>query len=224
MTWLALAVLGGIVGLDATSVAQAMISRPLVAGALTGALLGSPIEGILVGAILEVFDLAILPIGAARYPEGGTAAVAAAAGYIAAAADSATMPGMLLIAVVFGLAWERLAGTSVVLTRRANEALLHAGDPSDARSVERRHLLAIVADFVRGAGVTVVGAAAGSVLIAALGPVWAIGAPATLAILVFAGVVVLAGVLSLFGGWTERRNVFLLGVLCGSMVVMLLRS
>ena len=38
-----------------------MISRPLVAGALTGWLLGDPVTGLEVGAMLELFHLAGMP-------------------------------------------------------------------------------------------------------------------------------------------------------------------
>jgi mannose PTS system EIIC component len=65
---LAIMLLGGFVALDATSFPQVMISRPLVAGALTGFVLGDPVAGALVGGLLEVFHLSVLPIGAARYP------------------------------------------------------------------------------------------------------------------------------------------------------------
>ena len=71
-----LAIIGGIVGLDATSFPQAMLSRPLVAGALAGLVFHRPLEGMLIGAVIEIFDLSNLPIGAARYPDSGTATVA----------------------------------------------------------------------------------------------------------------------------------------------------
>jgi mannose/fructose/N-acetylgalactosamine-specific phosphotransferase system component IIC len=203
-----------------------MFSRPLVAGAITGALLGHPVEGVLVGAILEIFDLAILPIGAARYPEGGPAAVAAAAAYVAAGGDVGSAPGMLLMAVVFGLAWERVAGASVVLSRRITERFLLTEEPvtGDARHLERRHTLAMAIDFMRGTIVTLAGVVAGSILIAALGPLWPFGTTLTLGALVVSAALVLGGVLTVFGGFDERRNVFLIGVLCGSLALLLLRT
>jgi mannose/fructose/N-acetylgalactosamine-specific phosphotransferase system component IIC len=209
------------VGLDATAFPQMMFSRPLIAGAITGALLGQPVQGVMIGAILEVFDVAILPIGAARYPEGGPAAIAAATAYI----GSTGSPGALLLAAVFGLVWERVAGMTVVFARRANEAFLvrEAHGVPDHLLVERRHSLAMILDFLRGAFVTVAGIAMGSVLVARLEPLWPIGSAATLGAIVVAGTLVLGGTLTVFGGWVERRKVFLLGLLCGSLTLLLLR-
>ena len=70
-----LALLGGVLGLDATAVGQFMVSRPLVAGWIAGWMAGEPAMGITVGAILELFLLVSVPSGGARYPEGSTAAV-----------------------------------------------------------------------------------------------------------------------------------------------------
>ena len=84
MSWLAVSALGGLVGVDATTVAQTMISRPIIAATLTGVVVGRPAEALFLGAMLELFALVILPVGAARYPESGTAAVAAFAAYAGA--------------------------------------------------------------------------------------------------------------------------------------------
>jgi len=76
---LLLALLGGLLALESTSVGQLMLSRPLVAGTLTGWVMGSAAAGFAVGTILEVYLLVSLPVGASRYPEGGLATVIAAA-------------------------------------------------------------------------------------------------------------------------------------------------
>ena len=100
MSWLTLALLGGVVGLDATSFPQAMLSRPLIAATLAGWAFGRPGAGLLLGALIEMFSLVILPFGAARYPESGTAAAAAGAAY--AATEQGTSPeSLLLLALVF---------------------------------------------------------------------------------------------------------------------------
>ena len=78
--------------LDATSLGQFMISRPLVGGAITGWLLGDPVLGLEVGAVLELFHIAGLPAGGSRVPEAGPASVAAVA--VAASSGGATAPGV----------------------------------------------------------------------------------------------------------------------------------
>ena len=76
---MSLVVLGGLLALDATSVGQFMISRPLVAGTLTGWWLGDPALGLEIGAILELFHLAGVPAGGSRVPDTGPASVVAVA-------------------------------------------------------------------------------------------------------------------------------------------------
>jgi mannose/fructose/N-acetylgalactosamine-specific phosphotransferase system component IIC len=222
MSWLWIALVGGVVGLDSTSFPQIMISRPIVAGALTGLVLGHPVEGALVGLLLEVFHLSILPIGAARTPEAGTAAVAAAAAYLMGAPATPAAAGLLL-ALTFGLAWERVAGYSVVLERRTTERILHAGAVSGeaVEAIEQRHLTAMAVDLVRGALVGLAGAGAGSLLLRALGPLWALPRDVTLGMIGVCGAAVLAGSLVVFGGWTDRRKALLLGIACGSLALLL---
>jgi mannose/fructose/N-acetylgalactosamine-specific phosphotransferase system component IIC len=220
MNWPVLALIGGVVGLDATSFPQVMISRPLVAGILGGLAAGRPGAGIVFGAILEAFHLAVLPIGAARYPEAGTAAVAASFAFIAAGAGPE--PGALLLALGFALVWGRVAAGSVDLERRINERLVRGVDPGlGADSVAWRHGLAIALDFVRGGIVTVAGAALGWLLIgtllsfARLSPAVAQGGLA----LLLCGAT--AGALTVFGGFTERKASFLAGIVVGVLILLL---
>ena len=52
-------------------------------------------------------------------------------------------PAVLLLALIFGLVWQRLAGLTVVLGRYANERMVRAGRPGPARMdrlIEHRHL------------------------------------------------------------------------------------
>lgn len=62
---------GTVVGLDLVSVPQAMLSRPLVAGAVAGLLLGDAESGLRLGVVMELFALDVLPVGASRYPDYG---------------------------------------------------------------------------------------------------------------------------------------------------------
>ncbi len=217
MSWLAVVLWGGAVGVDATSFPQVMISRPIVAAPVTGLLLGQPLAGVAVGVLLEVFALVILPIGAARYPESGTAAVAATVAY-AGTAGAEPRPDLLLLAIVFALAWERVGGASVNALRRLNERLVaSAGDGRSlsGRRLEALQLAVLGLDFVRGALVTVVGAGVALVVLRQLGALWALGPVATVGVLGVAAAAMTGAALSLFDGWSERRIALGLGVLCG---------
>lgn len=218
-----LGVLGGLVGLDATSFPQVMISRPLVAGALTGLLYGQPAEGAMVGAILEIFDLGILPVGAARYPDSGTATVAAVAAYSSIPLH-ALDPGVLLLTVIFGLAWETVTGTSTVWLRRLNERLVLSTPRWHGRpglALERLHLTSMVLDFLRAAVLAVGGAALGTLVLQPAAGRWLLGSELAAAAITIAAAAVLGALVSIFGGWRERQRALLLGMLCGSLLLLL---
>ena len=73
--WVLLGALGAAVFLDAWPVGQTMLSRPIVVGPLAGLILGTPAEGVFWGAVFEAVYLGVLPVGAARYPDAGLAAL-----------------------------------------------------------------------------------------------------------------------------------------------------
>ncbi len=60
---LGIAFVGGVIGLDRTAAGQFMISQPIVAGPLTGWMLGEPTAGIIVGATLELIWVLDMPVG-----------------------------------------------------------------------------------------------------------------------------------------------------------------
>ena len=68
---------GTLVGVDLVSFPQAMLSRPLIAGAGAGLVLGEPVAGLQIGLLLELFALDVLPVGAARYPDYGPGVIGA---------------------------------------------------------------------------------------------------------------------------------------------------
>jgi hypothetical protein len=69
----ALVALGAVAFLDQWPAVQSMISRPIVLGPVVGAILGAPADGVLWGAAVETMQLAIQPVGAARYPDAALA-------------------------------------------------------------------------------------------------------------------------------------------------------
>lgn len=207
---------GGIVGLDTTSFPQAMISRPLVAGALAGWLAGIPAEGAMLGAVLEAFHLAILPIGAAKYPESGTATAAAVFALAWVGVDAAGSG--LLLAVTFALGWERLGGGSVNVLRHLNERIAPEGRVS-AAGVTARHTFALALDFLRGALITAAGAGAGYLWIRVLGTGWVFDAEMARGVVVASAAGCAAAALRVFGGWTTRWRYFVVGAVAGLILV-----
>ena len=149
---------GTLVGLDLVSVPQIMIARPLVAGAGAGLILGDIQLGLRLGVVFELFQLDVLPVGAARYPEYGPATVAAvSAGHLLAGA------GGLAIGALVGLPVAMLGGLSLHLLRRLNARAVHRAaaqiEQGDPRTLVRVHVGGIVRDAVRAALVTGVGLA-----------------------------------------------------------------
>jgi mannose/fructose/N-acetylgalactosamine-specific phosphotransferase system component IIC len=219
-----LAVLGAMVALDATSLGQLMLSRPLVAGTLAGAVVGLPLEGALIGAMLETLTLDILPVGAARYPETGTAAVLAVG--TLGVAHTVTTPVAILLTVTYGVAWQYLSGSTVIAGRYLNERLVHAGrggtEPRMDRLIEQRHVASMLLDVVRGALVTLAGLAVGVPLFRLALVHWQLSpAYAALAVAVCSAAA-LAATARLFAR-SRRSGVLLVVGLVGGTALMLLR-
>ncbi|MBI4543097.1 MAG: PTS sugar transporter subunit IIC [Gemmatimonadetes bacterium] len=168
---------GTLVGLDLVSVPQMMFSRPIVAGLLGGAVVGQPLAGLAVGALLELFAMETLPVGAVRYPDWGPGSVAA--GALAGAEAGGRSPAGLLavVLVVLGTAW--LGGWLMHVMRRANVASVAAWrvalDAGDARAVRRIQLEGLARDAGRAAVLTVLTLAAGQVLAGAFVSGWQAG-------------------------------------------------
>jgi mannose/fructose/N-acetylgalactosamine-specific phosphotransferase system component IIC len=214
-TWLFLTLLGGWVAADSTGAGQIMVSRPLVAATLAGWVAGSPEAGLLVGVVLEAFHLTVLPVGAARYPEGGPPAVVA--GGVFAVSDQ--HPGTLLAVVLFFLVWELVSGASVRGLRQVNSRLMHAGDVGIDSEVEleRRHLLAVVLDFGRGLVLVLLGLILLLLFLSVLSQVARPDAGASSVAVRFALIAMIAGAFRLFGG---RTRFFAAGAAAGLLFVL----
>lgn len=155
LLYLPLAVLGAVLGLDVVSFPQAMISRPIVASTLAGALVGQPQRGLMMGVLLEFFALESLPFGASRYPEWGSAAVVGGA-LFAAIPDGAA--GAMSVAAFAALVTASLGSSSMVLLRRWNGVLARGQQRRIARgsgsAVVALQLSGLSADFLRGGALT----------------------------------------------------------------------
>ena len=213
MELLQVSLLGGLLALDATSVGQFMASRPLVAGALTGLLLGEPAVGLSVGAILELYLLVSFPTGGSRFPEGATATV------VAVAAAGSGAGGTLALGVAVGLVWGQLAGVSITWLRHLNARLVP--DPArGAASVSRvsaAHLAAVGLDYARGVLVTLAGVLVALPVVRALASAWPIPADDTHGLLLVGAAVSVGILLGDLGGFRRHR-----GALAAGFVIALL--
>jgi PTS system mannose-specific IIC component len=204
--------LGGWLALDGTSVGQFMFSRPLVAGVLAGWLLGDPLGGMAVGAILELYLLVSFPTGGSRFPEGGTATVVAVA-----ASQVTDATGALPLAVAVGLVWGQLAGVSVTLMRQVNSRLVpEPGDRRpDARRIARSHMGAVLLDFLRGGVITFLGVVAGRAVVSTMHEPWALSPTASVGLLLVGGAASLGILLRDLGGFRKGRALFAAGLALG---------
>lgn len=210
MELLLVALAGGVLALDETSVGQFMVSRPLVAGALTGWILGDPVTGLVVGTFLEAYLLVSVPSGGSRHPEGATATVVAVA-----AATAAAAPGAVPLGVAVGLVWGQVAGFTVSLQRKLNGRIVPEPDARDPGRIVLAHSCAVALDFVRGAAVTLAGAWAGRWGVAELAAGWPLGAGDTVGLLLLGGAVSAGILLRSLGGFRRRRILFVAGMALG---------
>jgi mannose/fructose/N-acetylgalactosamine-specific phosphotransferase system component IIC len=219
--WIALVALGAVVTLDVTSVGQFMISRPLVSGILAGAALGDAQAGLVVGGVLEAAHLGGLPVGGARLPDPGPAAVPGVAAAVAIGGAAGLAAGALL-----GAVWSLLGGATVPLQRRWNGAITRPIDEgrSSARGLALRHWACIALDGMRGAVLTAAG-----LLVAALlerevdAAWWRLGGAETVALLLLPGALTSGALLRAWAFPRRRALLFLLGAAGGIVIATALR-
>jgi mannose/fructose/N-acetylgalactosamine-specific phosphotransferase system component IIC len=146
------ALAGGVIGLDRTACGQFMVSQPIVAGPLTGWLLGDASAGLAIGGALELVWVLDIPVGTFVPADATVTTVAATA--IAAitgrgAADAPVIGfSLLLTAIMVPLT---MVADHVMRMRNARIpelALGRSGMPSEAR-VTGWHLAGLIAFFLK---------------------------------------------------------------------------
>lgn len=154
---LPLTLLGALLGADVVSFPQAMLSRPIVAATLGGALAGNVAAGLLTGAVLEMLAMETLPVGASRYPEWGSASLVGGA---LAGAPAVMRPGAIIVGVFVAIATAWAGGWSMYALRRLNgvwaERAVPAMETGSRRAVVGLQLRGLTADLLRGAVLTFV--------------------------------------------------------------------
>lgn len=157
-TLLLLLLWGTVVAVDLVSFPQAMLARPIVAGAVAGWILGDLEAGLRIGVLMELFALDVLPVGASRYPDYGPATVAgvlAASGAQWPAGTGVSLLLALSLAVLGGWSMQRLRMANAV-AMQSRAAALAAGSPAAIRIL---HWAGLARDAVRGVTLTLVGIA-----------------------------------------------------------------
>jgi PTS system mannose-specific IIC component len=153
-----LALLGAVLGLDGVSFPQAMLSRPLVAATIGGAVCGNTGAGLLVGILLECFALETMPFGASRYPEWGPASLAAGVVAAVPGGDLETSARIVPFAVVAGLGAAMLAGRTLIWLRRFNLSVAARRRDriatGDASAVVGLQWAGLGMDFLRAGAIT----------------------------------------------------------------------
>jgi len=216
---LPLTLLGGLLALDGTSLGQFMISRPLVAGVLTGWMVGDPVLGLLIGGILEVYFISIFPVGGAEFPEGGPPALVAVATGVAISGPAGVAAGALL-----GLLLSRVGAVSVRVLRKINGRLVP--DPSRREVTPARvvgaHLAGLFFDFARGCLLSLAGLVLGAWVASTAAEAWPLGMTGTLALLAIGASIPAGAFVGSLGGWRRRGVLFgagLTGFLLASLIL-----
>jgi PTS system mannose-specific IIC component len=218
-TLAALVALGTLLGLDAVSVGQFMISRPLVGATLAGAMCSDMASGVLAGVLLEAVALETMPVGASRYPDWAPAGITAGT---LAAVGGASAPALAL-ALLLGIAVAWLSGRSMVVLRHANgrrvvaaRPALDAGDPAMPAKLMG---MGLAWDMVRSAvlATLAVGAVMVGTMIAAR---WRLDAFSTTSVTAIAALMVTASsTRQMFHGVAWARSLFAASLVGGVLLV-----
>jgi PTS system mannose-specific IIC component len=214
-------------GLDRVALIQFMISRPLVAGPLTGWVLGHPLVGMEIGMLLELLWLGRLPVGAAIPPDDTQVAVGATVLAISMGhlLNLNGMPLVILSVLIaiplgkFGQVFDRLA-------RHVNGRLAisghHALMAGNTSSLERYHLLGLASFALASLATAFVIVLSGSFVLYFMAPLL-IGAVRE-AGLSLQYSLVLVGAASLLGTINVNRSISLFcAAFTGTMLVLWLR-
>jgi len=142
--WISAAAVSLLVGLDRTALLQLMLARPLVAGPLTGWLLGDPMTGLGLGALLELLWLGRLPVGAAIPPDDSQVTVAATSlAILLGPAWGYEGWSFSLLALLVTLPLGKVGQLADRLARQYNQALVVSAErglaAGDERCIERLH-------------------------------------------------------------------------------------
>ncbi len=148
------AVVGGIVGLDRTAAGQFMVSQPIVAGPITGWMLGNVTAGLIIGAVLELIWVLDMPVGTFVPANSTIGTIAATAIAVLGSRGSASLDhigfsillttGMVPVTMVgdiMGRKWNSRLAEAVVAMPASREDI--------GRKLARAHLSGLATFFLK---------------------------------------------------------------------------
>jgi len=143
---------GGLICLDRIMV-QIMISRPIIAGPITGLMLQDPYTGLVLGAFIELLWLDRSPMGVYVPPNDTMVAILATAGAIIVgdAVGQVTRELMalsLLLFVPVGILGQQLDIYIFRCNDRLSEAVIRDAREGNTAGITKKHLLGIVRSYV----------------------------------------------------------------------------
>lgn len=221
MDVLPIAVLGAVLGMDVVTFPQAMISRPIVAATVAGAFIGNAAAGLIMGAVLELLALEMLPFGASRYPEWGSASVVGGALYASQPGDPA---GALTVSLLAALLTAMLSGKSMVWLRRINatratrqRAKLEHGSSSAVMSLQ---LFGLTGDLVRGFLVTLLAMIVFGTILSPIVSTWGVdGRLSRGAVVAMCAAVSAGAIWKIFHSVPRARLLFVTGLAAGAALL-----
>ena len=149
---LGVAVLGGFLGLDRTAAGQFMVSQPIVAGPLTGWVLGDASAGFVIGAVLELIWLLDVPVGS-FVPANATVGTVSATGIAVLGMPGGTTLPVIGFSVLLTAAIGPLTMRADSLVRTWNSKLIEKAVASTvkgrARAISRAHLSGLLVFFLK---------------------------------------------------------------------------
>ncbi len=163
--------LAGVLGADQTAGPQWLLSQPLIAGLLGGALCGDPVLGLLCGLVCQLAWNGSAPVGSRPNPDGSGGVLAAVLGARMAGVDGAEL-GKLAWVLAFALAWGGLGTVWIRWNRRWN-ARWTPSIPGSARpALDRTQWSAWATTAVLASAWVVLGGVLAGTLLPAI-PSWA---------------------------------------------------
>ncbi|MCB0262011.1 MAG: PTS sugar transporter subunit IIC [Calditrichaeota bacterium] len=146
MSNFSLALLISLLGLDTTIAFQVLISQPVFACSIIGWLMGDPMTGMEIGAIMQMIWLNMLPVGAASFPEGNIASMLVCV-IVIRFADLDIPNTVFAVAFVYGMIVSYVGAQLTTLDRRLNTRILkwaqQAAEQADLRKLTLLDMLSI---------------------------------------------------------------------------------